>query len=189
MKSELSSFVKRRREFSLEAGLSKDKKVNQAILLIAFCAFSFACTPPEFEPPKTPPPPQRTFSVNLPPSIDLDGEIPELRHPDQSFRVDGLLMQSHKFMGDELSITAYVSEVSPCSNKVGDTCPKPFVWITDEMGELDLRIRVTDMKRELLKRFKVGQKYVFRGQLAQTSKSGYANSRGVLNLQKFDRVK
>ena len=71
----------------------------QVLVVFQFVMF-IACTPPEFEPPKTPPPPQRSFSVTLPPSIDLDSEIPALRHPDQTFRVDGLLMKSQKFMED-----------------------------------------------------------------------------------------
>ena len=169
--------------------IGRGKRIGLVSMLLLLTSGYSACSPPEFEPPKTPPPPQRSFSVTLPPSIDLNGEIPKLKHPDQTFRVDGLLMQAHKFMDDDLSITGYVSEISPCSNKVGDTCPKPYVWITDDIGELDLRIRVADMKRSKLRRFKVGRKYTFQGKFSQKSKSGYANSRGVLSLTKFSRAK
>ncbi len=158
-----------------------------ALLVLPFAIFG--CTPPEFEAPKKPLPPERSYAVNLPPVIDLDGEIPPLRHSDQTFRVDGLLVQAHKFIGDDLSITGFVSEISPCSNKVGDTCPKPYLWITDSIGELDVKLRVADMKRRKLRRFKVGKRYVFTGKFTKTSKSGYANSRGVLRLEKYTKAK
>ena len=148
-----------------------------------------ACSPPEFEPPKKPKPAQRTYSVNLPPSIDLDNEIPPLKNPDGTYRIDGLTMQARKFLDTTLSVTGYVTEVSPCSNKAGDTCAKPYLWVADHVGELDVRLRVADMERRLLRRFKVGKKYTFTGDFSQTSKSGYANSRGILRLTKFKKIR
>ena len=148
-----------------------------------------ACSPPEFEAPKKPVPPKRAYSVKLPPSIDLDSLVPPLKDSSGFFRVDGLIMQSKKFIGQVISVSAFVTEVSKCSNKVGDTCAKPQIWIAHDKDELDNRIRVADMKRALLKRFKVGRKYIFTGELSQTSKSGLADSRGILRLKEYKRVK
>lgn len=164
---------------------------SKPFLLIIFSGlFSItACSPPEFEAPKKAKPLQRTYSVSLPPSIDLDSEIPPLKHSDGTFRVDGLTMQARKFLDTSLSVTGYVTEISPCSNKAGDTCAKPYLWIADHVGELDVRLRIADMERRLLRRFKVGKKYNFTGEFSQTSKSGYANSRGILRLTKFKKIR
>lgn len=157
-------------------------------ILISLFALS-ACSPPEFEAAKKPAPPKRAYSVKLPPSIDLDSLVPPLKDNNGFFRVDGLLMQSKKFIGQEIKISAFVTEVSKCSNKVGDTCAKPHIWIAQEKDELDNRIRVADMERKKLRRFKVGKKYVFTGELSQTSKSGLADSRGILRLKEYKKVK
>ena len=164
------------------------QRLFSSILFLLLFAFS-ACSPPEFEPPKKPKPQQRTYSITLPPTIDLDGEIPPLKHADGTYRVDGLTMQSRKFLDTSLSVKGYVTEISPCTNKAGDTCAKPYLWVTDHIGELDVKLRIADMERRLLRRFKVGKKYIFTGEFSQTSKSGYANSRGILKLKEFKKTK
>ncbi|MAD60643.1 MAG: hypothetical protein CMH49_03875 [Myxococcales bacterium] len=170
--------------------LNQAPLLRKRILVMAVSVFAMsACSPPEFEAQKKPAPPKRAYSVKLPPSIDLDSLVPPLKDNSGFFRVDGLIMQSKKFIGQEISISAFVTEVSKCSNKVGDTCAKPQIWIAQDKNELDNRIRVADMKRALLKRFKVGKKYIFTGELSQTSKSGLADSRGILRLKEYKRVK
>ena len=157
-----------------------------AFILMILCIS--ACSPPEIEPPKKPKAPAQDYIVSLPASIDLEREIPPLKYEDGTYRVDGLIMQSRKHLNQEISVKGYVIEIARCRNKVGDTCDKPYLWIAHVLGDTDNRMRVVDMKRKTLRRFKVGKLYVFEGQFAQTSKSGYANSRGLLKLEKYRHV-
>ena len=160
------------------------------LLLLGTCFLcSNACSPPEFEAPKKPKPPQRSYSVSLPPSIDLEAEIPPLQNPDKTYRIDGLQMKAKQFLDQELSITGYITEISPCTNRAGDTCPKPYLYISDRSDDSDIKLRVADMPRKKLRRFRVGQKYIFTGKLADQSKSGYANSNGILLLKEYTKVK
>ena len=106
--------------------------------------------------------------------------MPPLKDDNGFFRVDGFLCSLKNLLGKKSRFQHLLSEVSKCSNKVGDTCAKPQIWIAQEKDELDNRIRVADMERKKLRRFKVGKKYVFTGELSQTSKSGLADSRGIL---------
>ena len=169
--------------------LSQIKLLSRPLTFLTVSFICVACSPPEFEAPKKPEAPKRAYSVKLPPSIDLDSQVPPLKDENGYFRVDGLLMKSKQFIGQEIQIAAYVTEISQCSNKVGDTCAKPQIWIAHDQGALDNRIRVADMQRPLLRRFKVGKKYVFTGELSQTSKSGLADSRGILLLKEYKKLK
>ena len=164
-------------------------KPTTYLSIIFSVALTVACSPPEFEAPKKPKPPQRSYSVNLPPSIDLDSEIPPLKNPDGTFRIDGLQMKAKKYLDQEIKVTGFVTEISPCSNKVGAICPKPYLWISDQADDADIKLRIADMKRKSLRRFRVGKKYVFTGELSSTSKSGYANSNGILRLKEYTKIK
>ena len=147
-----------------------------------------ACSPPEIEPPKKTKARARAYEVNLPNQIDLEAFIPPLKYDDQTYRVDGLLMQASKYLNQEIVIKGYVTEVAQCSNRVGDKCDQPYLWIAHELGDPDQRLRVVDMKRRALRRYKVGKVYAFKGRFATSSKSGYVNSRGLLVLKKSHKL-
>ena len=98
-------------------------------------------------------------------------------------------MQSRKHLNQRVSIKGYVTEVAQCKGKVGEVCDKPYIWIANAVGDTENRLRVVDMKRRQLRRFKVGKLYIFEGQFAQTSRSGYADSRGLLRLEKHRLVR
>jgi hypothetical protein len=149
-----------------------------------------SCSPPEIEPQRQEAPPSRSYVVNLPPSIDLDSKVPPLKaEGGDALRVDGLLMRHRSHLETEVSIRGYVVEAAECKARVGQTCPKPYVWIAHTRDEAEQRIRVVDMDRRKQKRIKVGRRYTMRGLYSQTSKSGYADSRGVLRLTSYERVK
>lgn len=149
-----------------------------------------SCSPPEIEPPKQETPPSRSYVVNLPPSIDLDALVPPLKFEGGSaFRVDGLLMRHRAHLETEIALRGYVVEAAVCKAKVGQTCPKPYVWLAHTREEAEQRIRVVDMDRKNQSKIKVGQPYVMRGLYSQTSKSGYADSRGVLRLTSYELIK
>ena len=169
--------------------LTHSLKSRYILCLIITLLVSAGCSPPELEPPKKPKAPAQDYIVNLPASIDLEREIPPLKYSDGAYRVDGLVMQSRKYLNQKISIKGYVTEIARCKNKVGETCDKPYLWIAHALGDTENRMRVVDMKRKSLRRFKVGKLYVFEGQFTQTSRSGYADSRGLLRLEKHRLVR
>ena len=147
-----------------------------------------ACSPPEIEPPKKPKVPTRSYEVNLPAQVDLEALIPPLRYDDQTYRIDGLLMQASKVLDQDITVKGYVTEIAQCSNKVGDDCDKPYLWIAAERGDPEQRLRVVEMKRRALRKYRVGRAYAFEGRFTQSSQSGYFNSKGLLVLKRSHRL-
>jgi hypothetical protein len=114
--------------------------------------------------------------------VNLEGKIPPLKDGQGLYRVDGLLMRPRDFFEKSLSMTGYVVEVSQCKERPGEICDKPHFWIANTPGDTENRLRVVDMERKELRRFRVGKRYQLEGLFSQTSKSGYVNSRGLLRL-------
>ena len=175
--------------YTRDVELNLRLRVAQWALILSATFMVTACTPPEIEPPKKPKTAAQAYIVNLPASVDLERDIPPLKYEDGTFRVDGLVRQSRKYLEQRISVKGYVTEVAQCKNKVGEICDKPYVWISHALGDEESRMRVVDMKRKQLRRFKVGKLYVFEGRFAQTSSSGYADSRGLLRLKKHRLVR
>lgn len=176
--------------FSRYNGVFNDpNKVSYyTVWTLALLLCSAACSPPEIEPPKKPKVPTRSYEVNLPAQVDLEALIPPLRYDDQTYRIDGLLTQASKVLGQDIVVKGYVTEVAQCSNKVGDECDKPYIWIAAERGDPEQRLRVVDMKRRALRRYRVGKAYAFEGRFTQSSQSGYFNSKGLLILKRSHRL-
>ena len=153
-----------------------------------------ACAPPSGAMPEEAPPPAKTYRVDLPKLLDLKALMPELKHADGTFRVDGLMMRAEEHLDETIEVTGYVVEVAPrCKppKRVGEIvhCAQPYVFIAEAVGEGALKMRVTDMKRRDLRKIKLNQKYTFKGLFKTSSKSGYLSSEGLLSSESFKQVK
>jgi hypothetical protein len=153
-----------------------------------------ACAPPSAPMPEEAPPPAKTYRVDLPKLLDLKALMPDLKHADGTFRVDGLMMRAEEHFDEALEVTGYVVDVAPrCvrPKRVGEIvhCAQPYVFIAEAVGEGALKMRVTDMKRRDLRKLKLHQKYTFKGVFKTSSKSGYLSSEGLLSSESFRRVK
>lgn len=158
------------------------------VALIA-SSFFLGCSPPELEPPKEIKPPSRTYHVTLPPVHDLDSEVPPLKNADGTFRVDGIRMHAKHHLESDVDVSGVVVGKATCREKPGEICAKPFLWLAQGVDPSEVKLRVVDMNRRKLKRFKVGKSYRITGTFSQTSKSGYGDSRGVLRFKSYKAIK
>ena len=137
--------------------------------------------------------PAKTYRVDLPRVIDLEALMPELKHPDGTYRVDGLLMRSADHLEEEMEVTGYITAISPkCPRpKKGEivNCPQPYFLLSDVIGESLHKLTVADMERKKLRKFKLNKKYRVKGVFQTTSKSGYLSSEGLLTYQSSKLIK
>lgn len=135
----------------------------------------------------------KTYRVDLPKFIDLEALMPELKHSDNTYRVDGLLMRSADHLEEELEVTGYLTELSPkCPTpKKGEivNCPQPYFLLTDVIGESIHKLKVADMDRKQLSKFQLNKKYRVKGVFQTSSKSGYLSSEGLLTYQSSQLIK
>ena len=166
------------------------KKIPIYFVLISSTLWIISCAPP---------PPTvvqneasestRTYTVDLPKPIDLEALIPPLRHADQSYRIDGLLMRSHQYLDKEITVKGYIVDKPKCRSREGDICAKPHLWLADALGQSTERLRVVGMKRKKMKRFKLNKAYKITGKLVQSHSDGFASSQGLLVYKSFEKVK
>lgn len=137
--------------------------------------------------------PAKTYRVDLPKIIDLEALMPDLKHSDGTYRVDGLLMRSADHLDEEMEVTGYITEVSPkCPRpKRGQpvNCAQPYFLLTDAIGESLHKLKVADMERKDLRRFSLNKKYRVKGVFQTSSKSGYLSSEGLLTFQSAQLIK
>jgi hypothetical protein len=138
-----------------------------------------SCNPPSVDP--LPKPEQKVSgNVDLPPLVNLAKSLPVERHPDQSFRVDGLLTRKAKYLGKEVRLKGYLTEVYECPRKA-KRCEVPHIWLSDSPAGGDKRIPVVDFPDEkVLKKLKVGQQYLVSGFFRRRSERGFVRSAGLI---------
>lgn len=131
----------------------------------------------------------QTYRVDLPKQIDLEALIPPLKHADGSYRVDGLLMRSRQYLGNEMTLRGYVVEMPKCKNKDGEICAKPHLWLADAIGHNQERLRVVGFTRKKLRKFKLNKAYKITGKFVQTHEDGFVSSDGLLVYQSVEKIK
>jgi len=168
--------------------------ISRLLIAAMFAQLALSCAPPAptvQEPQEQQP--TKTYRVDLPKLIDLEALMPALKHPDGSYRVDGLLMRSADHLDDELEVMGYITELSPkCPRpKRGEivNCPQPYFILSDVIGESIHRLKVADMKRRELRKFKLNKKYKVKGKFQTSSQSGYLSSEGLLTFQSAQLIK
>ena len=179
----------------------RDQKMYHQILLcpirllasLFFCLSHISCAPPipemqSKDTQKT----EKTYRINLPKSIDLDALIPPLylnNDPNSGiFMVDGILMQPDQFWESEVTITGYITEKTKCPRRA-KFCDQPALWLAKAPGQAKDRIRVADLTRKQVARFKKDKPYRITGIWSQMSESGYVNTGGLLKYKSHTREK
>ena len=160
-----------------------------ALLLLAFISGSgqlVGCAPPSVDPPplekKTKAQPR--VPVDLPPSIVLAGSLPPERHPDQNFRVDGLLARHTQHMGKTVQVKGYLVEKSQCPPKA-KRCTSPHIFLADQpliegQPPPAKRMMAVKFEEKQLKALKLGEVYILAGQLVRRSPDGFVRSQGLI---------
>ena len=166
----------------------------RSLSLGALGALFVSCAPPQPTAlQSTEEKPSQTYKVDLPKRVDLEALIPPLKHSDNTFRVDGLLMRFDEHMGDTLEVTGYVVEKSPsCPAPRKDKpvdCPSAHFWLADANGQTSDRLRVVELDRKVLAKIKTDQKYRVKGSFQETSKDGFVSSMGLLVYQSAELIK
>ncbi len=159
-------------------------------VIVSVCLL-FGCAPPSVDPPSAPAKAKASprVPVDLPPSIVLEGSLPPERHPDQNFRIDGLLARHKKHLGKTVQVRGYLVEKSSCPKKA-KKCASPHIFLADAplvegQAQPEKRMMAVKFEEKALKKLKVGNEYVVMGLLAQRSPDGFVRSKGLIITEEF----
>ena len=169
-------------------------------LLLLSLTFYAGCAPPEpikLEDPEAAAATLKSWSVRLPPPVNLQALIPPLRDTEGTLRIDGVLRRADDFYSQSITLSGYLTGKSPKCPRRSKRCVAPYFWLSqdpppasDEVeGLVDehRRIKVVSIKREQLRRLKVGQRYQVTGKLV-TEADGFVRSIGLLVFSNSERL-
>ena len=132
--------------------------------------------------------PRSTTQVKLPPTPDLNAQIPPMRHPGGVWTIEGVLRSTTELNGSTVEVRGVVVAAHHCpKQKPGqpavDCHPPAHFYLADRPGEERYQLLVTGLESRIIEMARVGLELTLRGRLDVMSDGGaFIRQAGVLVL-------